>query len=447
VAVAALISALYIGGRAAFIISAIIWLPATTLALVGVQGRQLVDWAPIVISWITRRLQTDTTFTRDIIKPQPAGLLPIPGVTLKAYQDPTSGACLIYDPTLGTLTATVEVTHPSFILLDPADQERRIQTWGRVLASCCRSGRIARLQILERTLPDSGSSLADWWTRHGHDDGSWTARIYQDLITSAGPASEKHVTTISVALDMKTAAKAIRAAGRGLTGAASVLAQEMTTLSAALRSADLIPSRWLTDDQLAVIIRTAYDPNATNTLERNPHIGRNLADAGPLGLQETWNDLHTDSAYHSVLWISEWPRTQVFPGFLAPIMLSSGIRRTFALTCTPLRADIAAKDIRRKKTEHLANQTQRAKIGQIEDATQTAAYQDVLQQEADLTAGHGIMRFTGLIAISAPTPDQLQAEQAAIEQAAIQAACETRLLVGQQATAFTAAALPLCQVT
>ena len=35
---------------------------------------------------------------------------------------------------------------------------------------------------------------------------------------------------------------------------------------------------------------------------------------------------------------------------------------------------------------------------------------------------------------------------AAIEQAAIQASCETRLIVGQQAQAFTAAALPLCRV-
>ena len=32
-----------------------------------------------------------------------------------------------------------------------------------------------------------------------------------------------------------------------------------------------------------------------------------------------------------------------------------------------------------------------------------------------------------------------------IEQAAIQASCETRRLVGQQAQAFTAAALPLCR--
>ena len=37
------------------------------------------------------------------------------------------------------------------------------------------------------------------------------------------------------------------------------------------------------------------------------------------------------------------------------------------------------------------------------------------------------------------------ARVAAIEQAAIQASCETRRLVGQQAQAFTVAALPLCR--
>ena len=44
------------------------------------------------------------------------------------------------------------------------------------------------------------------------------------------------------------------------------------------------------------------------------------------------------------------------------------------------------------------------------------------------------------------TLDELEAATAAIEQSAIQASCETRRLVGQQAVAFTAAALPLCRV-
>lgn len=126
------------------------------------------------------------------------------------------------------------------------------------------------------------------------------------------------------------------------------------------------------------------------------------------------------------------------------VLLSSGIQRSFSLICTPMRSDQAVRDIRKKKVEHISDQAQRAKIGQIEDTAQTAEYHDILQQ-ADLTAGHGILRYTGLITITATTIEDLNAHVAALEQAAIQANCETRLLAGQQAQAFTAAALPLCR--
>ncbi len=219
----------------------------------------------------------------------------------------------------------------------------------------------------------------------------------------------------------------------------------MNTLTAALRSADLTPSGWLTPGQIAVILRSAYDPAIAATLERHGQIGQQLATAGPVAVNETWTRIRTDSAHHAVLWISEWPRSMVYPGFLSPILLSSGIQRSFSLICTPMRSDQAAGDIRKRKVEHISDQAQRAKIGQIEDAAQTAEYHDVLQQEADLTAGRGILRYTGLITITATTIEDLDATVAALEQAAIQANCETRLLAGQQAQAFTAAALPLCR--
>ena len=57
-----------------------------------------------------------------------------------------------------------------------------------------------------------------------------------------------------------------------------------------------------------------------------------------------------------------------------------------------------------------------------------------------------VLRVSGLVSVSAPTLDELEAATAAIEQSAIQASCETRRLVGQQAVAFTAAALPLCRI-
>jgi hypothetical protein len=447
VAAAALVAGLYGGGGTGVAWTAPVWGAGGCLALAGVGGRKLIEWAPIVIRWASREWGGQTVYQRRVSKPRPAGTLALPGdaASLRQHQDPATGAVMVHDPRRQTLTAVAEVSHPSFALLDPLDQERRVQAWGRVLASCCRSGRIARVQVLERVLPDSGTGLADWWREHGRDDGSWTAWVYRELIDRAGPASERHQTTISVALDLKTAAKAVKGAGGGIKGAARVLGQELATLTTALRAADLHVSKWLGPADLAFALRTAYDPDAARRLEADPNLGRDPALAGPVAVRESWASLRTDTAFHAVLWISEWPRSQVFPGFLAPLLLSSGIRRSFSLLVEPMRADQAARDLRKKKTEHLADQTQRARVGQIEDAAQQAEYQDVLTQEADLASGHGVCRYTGLIAVSAPTDTELQAALAAVEQAAVQASCETRILAGQQAQALTAAALPLAR--
>jgi len=444
---AVLVAALYLGGGLTLAYASPIVAVCAALAWVGVGGRKLIDWLPVVIRWAWRSTGGQLVFRRPVVKPRPAGTLALPGdaASLRQWIDPETGAVMVLDPHRSTLTAIVGVTHPAFTLLDPAEQERRVTGWGRVLATVCRSGRIASLQVMERTLPDSGRGLAEWWSRHGRDDGTWASTTYVELIGRAGPAGERHASTISLSVDLKVAGRAIRAAGGGNRGAAAVLRQEMTTLTAALRAADLSPSEWLEPGDLALILRSAYDPVVAGALERHGELGRGLATAGPVAVAETWSSLRSDSAHHCVLWISEWPRSLVFPGFLAPVLLTSGVRRTVTLLYTPLRTDQASRDIRKKKTEYISDAAQRQRIGQIEDAQQSAEYHDVLQQEADLTAGHGILRVTGLITVSASDPDELESAVAGIEQAAIQASCETRRLWGQQARAFTAAALPLCR--
>ena len=444
---AVLVAALYLGGGATLAYASPIIAACAALAWVSVGGRKLIAWLPVVVRWAWRSTGGQLVFRRRVVKPRPAGTLVLPGdvACLRQWSDPETGAVMVHDPHRATLTAIVGVTHPAFTLLDPAEQDRRVTGWGRVLATACRSGRIASLQVMERTLPDSGRGLADWWSRHGRDDGSWASTTYAELVGRAGPAGERHASTISLSLDLKAAGRAIRAAGGGNRGAAAVLRQEMTTLTAALRAADLNPSQWLEPGDLALILRSAYDPVVAGALERHGELGRNLATAGPVAVAETWSSLRSDSAHHCVLWISEWPRSLVFPGFLAPLLLTSGVRRTFTLLYTPLRTDQASRDIRKKKTEYISDAAQRQRIGQIEDSQQSAEYHDVLQQEADLTAGHGILRVTGLINVTASDADELESVVAGIEQAAIQASCETRRLWGQQAQAFTAAALPLCR--
>ena len=447
IALLTVIAALYAGGGMGLAWASPVWATAALLAVIPAGGRKAIEWVPIVARWVWRSHVGQLIGRRRIVKPRPAGTLALPGdaAALREWEDTETGAAMIHDPHAQTLTAILGVSHPAFVLLDPGEQQRRVAGWGRVLASACLSGRIARIQVSERTLPDSGTGLAEWWRQHGSDDGSWAATTNRELIERAGPAGERHATTISLALDLKAAARQIRTAGGGMRGAAAVLRQEMTTLTTALRAAELASTGWLTPGEVAVILRSAYDPAAAPALERHGTLGRDLATAGPVAVTETWERLRSDSAFHAVLWMSEWPRSQVYPGFLAPLMLSNGILRTLSLHYTPVRADQAARDLRKKKTELISDATQRRKIGQVEDASASAELDDVLQQEADLTAGHGVLRVSGLISVSAPTVDELDAAVAAIEQAAIQASCETRRLVGQQAQAFTAAALPLCR--
>lgn len=442
-----LLAGLYTAGGTGLILATPVLAVSAALTWGSIGGRRLVAWLPIAAAWAWRTMTGQREYRRRIGRPRPAGTLALPGdaAALRQWVDEDTGAVMVHDPHASTLTAIVGVTHSAFTLLDPAEQQRRVTGWGRVLAATCRSGRISGLQVLERTLPNSGRSLSEWWDNHGSHDETWASKTYAELIDRAGPAGERHATTISIALDTKAAARAIRAAGGGIRGSAAVLRHEMTTLTAALRAADLTPGGWLAPGDLALILRTAYEPSLTQALERHGALGRDLATAGPVAISESWGSLRSDSAHHAVLWISEWPRSQVYPGFLAPLLLTSGVRRTLSLHYQPLRTDSAVRDIRRKKTEYVSDAAQRAKLGQIDDAQQNAEYADVLQQEADLTAGHGLLRLTGLITLSANDTDELERTVAAVGSAAIQASCETRRLYGQQAQAFTEAALPVCR--
>lgn len=443
IAIGILITALYAGGLLP-LVTAPVWLGATVTAWLPIAGQPAVDWLPIAGNWALRRTMNQTSYRRRIGSPRPAGQLELPGTgtQLHVHPDPDTGIAMLHDPVNRTLAAILNVGHPAFQLTDPVDQQRRVEGFSRVLASACRSGRLARLQVLERALPDSGSGLADWWTEHGRSENTFTSRTYRDLIARAAPTGERHHTTITIALDLANASRPTRAAGGGLTGARTILRQEMDALAAALRSAGLAPNGWYTPEDLAGAVRTGY---STDVAPRALQVARTTSAAGPVAVDERWDSLRSDTAHHAVLWIAEWPRTLVNPGFLAPLILTSGLRRTTSITYTPVALSEGTRSIRRRKTEYLSDDAHRRRIGRIDDAGMNAEYDDVLQQEADLTAGHGLLHYTGLITISAPNGEQLETGVAAIEQAAIQASCEVRRLVGQQAHGFEAAALPLAR--
>lgn len=178
--VSSLVWAFYAGGGILIASSAPVWILAAALTWTRIGGRAIVEWIPVACWWVWKSTCGQLLYRRRIVKPRPTGTLALPGdmARLREYTDPVTGAGMVHDPGASTLTAVVSITHPAFVLLDPGEQERRVDSWGRVLATVYRSGRVSMLQVLERTLPDSGTGLAEWWASHGTHDDTWASTTY-----------------------------------------------------------------------------------------------------------------------------------------------------------------------------------------------------------------------------------------------------------------------------
>ncbi|MFD6227065.1 SCO6880 family protein [Streptomyces sp. NPDC060232] len=428
-----------------------LWAVVLAAVFIRHRGRALADWAPIAIRYALRRFRGQLVWlARPSTRPRREGLLHLPGTaaSLRVVSSPDGCLGAVHDPHHGTLTAVVKVSSRAFALLDPAAQAGNVSGWGRTLAALSRSGHIARVQVLERTVPDSGDALNRYWQEHGNVQTPLAGPIYGDLLAAAGPAAAPHEAYVALALDLKAARRLINQAGGGLTGAFAVLAQLASTFDQSARTSGLTPNGWLPAREIAAVIRTAYDPKASAGLDRWSDSGRPQADpaaAGPVVLVEKADRIQTDSAHHATFWIENWPRIETSPGFLHQLLFTTGVRRTLSLTYEPKGLDAALKDVQRKKATVIADAAERARKGQVDSEEDSVEYADIKQRERQLIAGHADVALTGLLTVSADTREELNAACAAVETAAVAALVDLRLLTWQQAEAFTNAALPLAR--
>jgi hypothetical protein len=446
-ATALFIPSLMVAGIVGVAATATIWVSLLAAAFVPWGGRPIIETAPTAAHFRARRAQGQTRYAVRPDKPRPAGTLALPGdaAALRWLSDCATGAVMVHDPHEQTLTAVARVSHPAYVLLSPDEQSRRVQGWGRTLAGLASSGTCARVQILESSQPDSGRGITNWWREHRRPDaGQWAVQQYEELMETKAPASCTHRTLIALSLDLKAASKAIKDAGRGMTGAAAVLAQDMAAFESGLRASELQLTSWLEPSDLAGVIRGAYDPHGWARLD-GTGVGQDLDTAGPVAVEEHWDHLRHDSGFSAVLWISEWPRIDVPPHFLHALAFAPGVHKTISITATPLSTAAAMRDIRKAKVEYLTDAAQKTRIGQIADLADAQELADVMTREQALISGHADLRFTGLISVTAPTKDGLDAAVSQLQRASTQSGCETRLLLGQQAQSFTAATLPLAR--
>lgn len=427
--------AVYSAGVAGLAAAAPVWGLLLLAGTVSVGSRPVAAWVPLLAQWKVRRLigaTTAVTTTRDTTE-----RFRLPGMAnpVDLVVCDELGALLLVDRRAGTATAVARTTGSGFVLEDSGSQEHKVAGWGRVLAGLCQQPSIVRVQVMVRTIPGGLAPARAWWREHCGAPTGEVATALAGLLDAGFWRPHVRDTLLAVAIRLPHTRR--RPGGGDL----AVIAQQLEALEASLAGAGIATSGWLDRAGLAAVVRSAYDPEAAGRAD----LQAAAALVGPAGIGEDWSTLRTDAAVHATYWVAEWPRHEVHPAFLQPLLLGEASARTFSVIAEPVGTARALREIRRAKAEHVADAAQRARIGQIEAEATRAEVADLDRREAELVAGHGDLRFTGLITVSAPDAATLEERASVLESAAAQAMCDVQRLVGQQGHAHLAAMLPLAR--
>jgi hypothetical protein len=418
-------------------------------ALLHHHGLPLVKWVPVASGWAARRsggpaLSSDppsgtpaTYVVKDAVTAQvparprvsrrtraprrtrPASRIRVTGLAgTKVVEVPPlpgqAGFGAIVDSRRSSAVAVVPVFGGSLALLDADEQARRVDAWRAVLASLARSaGSMRRIQWIESSFPIATSTPPRVWD--GHEIGPWAeARASYVELLGSRDSSRAHEVWLAIAVSYSRA--------RRLSDLpyAEALRRELRLLEGQLRRADLVPEAPMSPARLTSVLGVGGGPGCS----------------GAMATVEQWSAVRRDGDLHATYWIAEWPRVDVGPDFLSPLLISDG-RRRVSLVMAPVPLERAVRQARSARTADLADEEIRARAGFLPSARRRREADGATFREEELAAGHVEYRFSGYVTVTASDPEALAHACAEAEQSAQEAHLELRRLYGRQEEAFS----------
>lgn len=427
------------------------------------QGRPIHLLAPIAATWgfsrITQgrswrapvpRFRTDgsPTATQPSLPPVLSGTTIDESDIAWTRRSRSEAAAIIRDATERTATAVLRVSGREFALCERDDQQRLLAQWGDALAAfCAERAPVAKVRWIEWSAPAGLDDQLGYLARHqtAADDADPVA-AYRELLGSAGPMSTRHEVLVAVTVAQRKLRRR-----RGEEGEASIdetLLDEVRLLSGRLENAGLTASLPLTPTEIATVLRSRLDPYST---PRHTNRKRSLSEmaglvsvpnAGPMSIDEAWDCVRVDRSFHVSYAVAEWPRLEVTPNWLEPLLLHAGGIRTIAVHYEPVAHSRSQRQVDRDSVKLAADEEQRNRSGFRIGARHRRAQAEVAEREAELVAGFPEFEYVGTMHICAPDRGSLERSCAEYEQLAAQVGIELRRLDWQHELAL-ACILPI----
>lgn len=415
-------------------------------------GRTPEQWSPVAATYLYRRFQKEHHFvssaplTGHTRTAGPDADLPtaLKGVSILAAPVVGGDLGVLKDALTGAYSSVLSVRGRSFALLDNDAKQRLLGQWADVLSGLAREGSpVRRIQWVERTVPDPGDGIGQYLRDAiALPHTSAAVRSYLQLVEDAGPATQHHEVFVVIQIDQARARRMIKQSGGGDQGACAVLARETFALAQRLQGAELDVVGMLTPRLLAQTMRVSFDPAsrtaiAIRNITDRTNAGLDADQAWPMAADTTWTHFRTDSSYHVTYWIAEWPRTDVGPDFMAPLLMQAWVNRTVSVTMEPVPPLKAQREVEYARTSDVAEATLRQKHGFLTTMRRQREQESVMRREQELADGHADIRFSGYITVSGANPEELEIACSEMEQLAGQSRLVLRRLYGEQDLGFT----------
>lgn len=421
---------------------------AAVFAFGAWEGRTAHEWAPVVARHFALRLlgrhrwfgpvqlvgvREERALGRAALPPFLAGIEVLDaGPAPWCPATTVSGIGVVRDRRDHTVSASVAVRGRRFSLVERSEQERVVERWGDALSAFCTERRgVSRVRVTERCWPAGVGDHLHFADSHATSKVSAARRSYDELLADAGPLAVRHEALLTVTVDERGRRSS------GGDGPVALLVEELRLLTSRLESAGLEVDAPLSAARTADAFRVRLDASAAPAVAARARSLAALAGAavpaaiGPTATASEWSYLRADGSCHRTYWVAEWPRLEVGPNWLEPVLLHAGGVRTFSLHFEPVPPSRSQRRIDRDATRLAADEEQRVRAGFRVGARHQRAKVAVQEREAELVAGFAELEYAGFLTVSAADPEALARSCAEHEQVAAQAGLDLCALDGR----------------
>jgi hypothetical protein len=461
-AVALLVAALLVSAGAPVPSAAMVLLGAGVFAFGRWHGRALHEWLPVIATWWGLRARGQHRWTARVpllaesgatrrapLPPFLAGLEILEASSGWTRRQRLGSIGLIADRRERLLTGVVRVQGREFALAERAEQDRWLAGWGEVLAGFCRErGAVARVTWCEWAGPASLDDHHQYLDSVVITSAAGPERdAYLALIEEAGPMTTRHDVLVAVTVDARRV-QLNRERGERLDDAlAELVLEELRLFTLRLDDAGLRVDVPLSPGEVREVLRTRLDPRVQSCFAARRRAGFRDAlvgehNSGPLAVGLDVGRVQVDGSWHRGYWIAEWPRLELHPAWMEPLLLHVGGIRTIAVVFEPIPPSRSQRQIDRDATRLASDEEQRAKRGFRIGARHRRAQDAVREREHEVVAGYAELEYAGFLTVTGHDVDELEAACAEYEHAAAQVGLELRALDGQH-DAGLGACLPI----